>query len=71
MPALDGLQNPFLLLALRREPGDFLPVDDRLAGSRVENAGEDGPSVAAGVCQYPSYLSTPYIIDGRMSDKRD
>ena len=47
MPALDGVQDAFFLLALGGETCHFLAGDDGLSSSRVNGVGEDGTAVAA------------------------
>ena len=45
-PALDGVQDAFLLLTTRSKAGHLTASNDRLAGGGVNDAGEDGASVA-------------------------
>lgn len=47
VPALDGVQNALFLLAAGGEAGHLFTGNDRLAGSGVDDSGEDGTAVAA------------------------
>lgn len=47
VPALDGVQNAFFLLASGGEASYLFIGDDRLGGTGVDNPGEDGTAVAA------------------------
>jgi hypothetical protein len=49
MPALNGVQDAFFLLALGSETCHFLAGDDGLSSSRVNGVGEDGTAVTAGM----------------------
>lgn len=47
IPALDGVQNTLFLLSLGGEASHFSVVDDRLPGTRIDDSGEDGATMAA------------------------